>query len=133
MKTIVKTVLILMFPFVLYADEVDCAFLDELGLNPSEYERYCEKIKRSREEAREAAKREAVLTHGVALLGRTGMSCQELLNPPFTGMQLHNLVPEAVPEDTRVLFRPLRTLENRPNRLTLFATEDGEITGWTCG
>ena len=53
--------------------------------------------------------------------------------PPFTGMKLDDLIPETLPQDTGVLFRALNSLEYRPERLILFATDDGLVTEWYCG
>ena len=81
---------------------------------------------------RDSLRHEQLWNEPVFLRGESELGCQQFNLAAFEGMALESLIPDALPTETRVLFRPLESLEHRPQRLTLFATREGEITQGTC-
>ena len=92
-------------------------------------ERMCEDIHRFTQKLQHAATQ----VRSVSLNGTSHLSCAELRSPPFEHMNLSQLIPEAGPQNTRVMFEPLNSLEFRPARLTLVADQEGRVTDWYCG
>lgn len=69
----------------------------------------------------------------VALNGTSDLPCATLSQSNFAGMQVDSIIAEALLPMTRVLYKKTNSLEYLPERLTLMATEQGQVMHWYCG